>query len=190
MFTISSGPQEQAFPLIDQCKGVGINNMALVRQLDYHSYDFHHEFEQQYFTGFDSGGYAVADVMPPVSGYQPNICPPPSAFLGPKCALWDCPRPALGLDWSREPDDYCSVYHAGLAPGEGYHGRPPVVRPGGIGLKDNLLFAALGAKALGKDVGIPECAGAATAKSPWNAPGKLVISCFLLLIPSLWFYYG
>ncbi|KAL8507062.1 hypothetical protein ACS0TY_017809 [Phlomoides rotata] len=169
-FTMSSGPQEQAFPLIDQCKGVGINNMALVRQLDYHSYDFHHEFEQQYLTGFDSTGYPMADVMPHVSGYQPNVCPPPSAFLGPKCALWDCPRPALGLDWSREADDYCSVYHAGLAPGEGYHGRPPVVRPGGIGLKDNLLFAALGAKALGKDVGIPECEGAATAKSPWNAP--------------------
>ncbi|KAF2303261.1 hypothetical protein GH714_016112 [Hevea brasiliensis] len=40
----------------------------------------------------------------------------------------------------------------------------------GHGLKDGLLFAALSAKAQGKDVGIPECEGAATAKSPWNAP--------------------
>ncbi|KAL0283887.1 UNVERIFIED_CONTAM: Transcription factor VOZ1 [Sesamum angustifolium] len=72
--------------------------------------------------------------------------------------------------WSQKSDDYCSVYHAGLAPSEGYPGTPPVVRPGGIGLKDNLLFAALSAKAQGKDVGIPECEGAATTKSPWNAP--------------------
>ncbi|PNX92655.1 transcription factor VOZ1-like protein [Trifolium pratense] len=47
----------------------------------------------------------------------------------------------------------------------------PVLRPGGIGLNDNLLLAALSANAKGKDVGIPECEGAAVAKSPWNAPG-------------------
>ncbi|GFP79746.1 transcription factor voz1 [Phtheirospermum japonicum] len=168
-FNMSKGPQEQGPLLVDQCKstGIGVSNMEMnnmnmgTQQLDYHSFNFHQEFEQQYF-GFDG----------PSFGYdqQNMICPPPSAFLGPKCALWDCPRPALGLDWSQKPDDYCSIYHAGLAPGEGYPGRPPVLRPGGIGLKDNLLFAALGAKAHGKDVGIPECEGAATAKSPWNAP--------------------
>ncbi|KAK9024357.1 hypothetical protein V6N11_004524 [Hibiscus sabdariffa] len=37
-------------------------------------------------------------------------------------------------------------------------------------LKDGLLFAALNAKVQGKDVGIPECEGAISAKSPWNAP--------------------
>ncbi|KAI3466709.1 hypothetical protein Pfo_023372 [Paulownia fortunei] len=176
-FTMSKGPQEQGFPLVDQCKStgmevsnMGMNNMSLETQLDYHSFDFHQEFEQQYFSGFDGTSFVGDDGMPQISGYQQSICPPPSAFLGPKCALWDCPRPALGLDWSQKPDDYCSIYHAGLAPGEGYPGRPPVVRPGGIGLKDNLLFAALGAKAQQKDVGIPECEGAATAKSPWNAP--------------------
>ncbi|KAL0407398.1 UNVERIFIED_CONTAM: Transcription factor VOZ1 [Sesamum latifolium] len=176
-FNMSEGPQEQAFPLVDQCKstGVGVNNMgmsnmALPRQLDYHSFDFHQEFEQQYFSGFDSTTFVEDDSMPQISGYEQNVCPPPSAFLGPKCALWDCPRPALGSDWSQKSDDYCSIYHAGLAPSEGYPGTPPVVRPGGIGLKDNLLFAALSAKAQGKDVGIPECEGAATAKSPWNAP--------------------
>ncbi|KAK8521791.1 hypothetical protein V6N13_021869 [Hibiscus sabdariffa] len=43
----------------------------------------------------------------------------------------------------------------------------PRIKPG---LKDGLLFAALSDKAQGKDVGIPECEGAASAKSPWNAP--------------------
>uniref|UniRef100_A0A5K0XTZ8 Uncharacterized protein n=1 Tax=Nymphaea colorata TaxID=210225 RepID=A0A5K0XTZ8_9MAGN len=31
-------------------------------------------------------------------------------------------------------------------------------------------------KTQGKDVGIPECEGAATTKSPWNAPGLFDIS--------------
>ncbi|GFP89332.1 transcription factor voz1 [Phtheirospermum japonicum] len=162
-------PQDQNFQSADHCKTVGVvvnnmgmNNMSMSIQLDYHSFDFHQKFELQYLIGFDSTG----------SGYQHNICPPPppSAFLGPKCALWDSPRPALGLDWCQKSDDYCSSYHASLAPSEGYLGSPPVVRPRGIGLKDNLLFAALGAKALGNEVGIPECEGAATSKSPWNAP--------------------
>ncbi|PIN15624.1 hypothetical protein CDL12_11731 [Handroanthus impetiginosus] len=176
-FDISKGPQEQGFLLPDQCKssGMGISNMGmhgmnLATELNYHAFDFRAEFERQYFSGFDGTRFIADDGMPQISGYQPNICPPPSAFLGPKCALWDCPRPALGLDWSQKSDDYCSIYHARLAPREGYPSRPPVVRPGGIGLKDNLLFAALGAKALRKDVGIPECEGAATSKSPWNAP--------------------
>ncbi|KAL8032523.1 hypothetical protein ABFX02_13G102100 [Erythranthe guttata] len=177
-FNMSSGPQEQGFHLVDECKisGMGVNNMgtdnnmSLPTQLDYHSYHTNQPFEQQYYFGFDGTELVGEDGLPQSTGYQHNISPPPSAFLGPKCALWDCPRPALGLDWSQKSDDYCSIYHAGLAPNEGYPGSPPVVRPGGIGLKDNLLFAALGAKAQGKDVGVPECEGAATAKSPWNAP--------------------
>ncbi|XP_051128330.1 transcription factor VOZ1 isoform X1 [Andrographis paniculata] len=167
----------QGFQLTDQYKSVGIgvnnmgmNSMTLATQLDYHSYNFQPEFEQQYMSSFDGIGFVGKDGIPQISGYPQSICPPPSAFLGPKCALWDCPRPALGLDWSQKSEDYCSIYHAGLAPAEGYPGRSPVVRPGGIGLKDNLLFSALDAKAQGKDVGIPECEGAATAKSPWNAP--------------------
>ncbi|XP_057764415.1 transcription factor VOZ1 [Salvia miltiorrhiza] len=175
-FDAPKGPQDQGFQLVEQCKNAAMgvnmemNNMNVPAQLDYHSFDFHQDFEQPYLIGFDGTGFIGEDVMPQMSGYQPNISPPPSAFLGPKCALWDCTRPALGLDWCQKSDDYCSIYHAGLAPSEGYLGRPPVVRPRGIGLKDNLLFAALGAKAQGKDVGIPECEGAATTKSPWNAP--------------------
>jgi len=35
-----------------------------------------------------------------------------SAFLKPKCAIWDCPRPAIG---SESWHDYCSMYHVGYA---------------------------------------------------------------------------
>ncbi|CAA0823634.1 Transcription factor VOZ1 [Striga hermonthica] len=175
-FMMTKGSQEQGFPLADHCKNAGIeannigmNNMSMPTQLDYHSFDFHQDFDPQFLIGFDGTGFVGDEGVTQNPGFQQNICPPPSAFLGPKCALWDCPRPALCSDWCQKSDDYCSGHHACLAPTEGYLGRPPVVRPGGIGLKDNLLFAALGAKALGKEVGIPECEGAATAKSPWNA---------------------
>ncbi|WVY92895.1 hypothetical protein V8G54_031983 [Vigna mungo] len=115
----------------------------------------------------EDGGFCEESGVPHISSYLPRACPPPFAFLGPKCALWDCPRPIQGLDWCQ---DYCSSFHAALALNEGPPGMTPVLRPGGIGLKDNLLFAALSAKAHEKVVGIPECEGAATAKSPWNAP--------------------
>nr|GMD91922.1 transcription factor VOZ1-like [Ipomoea batatas] len=164
--------QGQSFQLVDQCKSnhigannVGIDNMGIPAQLDYQSYEFQQEYGQQYFPGFDGVNLCLEDALPAV-----HISPPPSAFLGPKCALWDCPRPAMGSDWCQKSQDYCSDYHASLAPNEGFPGHTPIVRPMGIGLKDNLLFQALSAKAQGKDVGIPECEGAATAKSPWNAP--------------------
>jgi hypothetical protein len=97
------------------------------------------------------------------------ISPPPSAFMGPKCALWDCTRPAQVAEWL---EDYCSSFHATLALNEGPPGMAPVLRPRGINLKDNLLFDALIAKMQGKNVGIPQCEGAAVMKSPWNAAGK------------------
>ncbi|KAI3741684.1 hypothetical protein L1987_59358 [Smallanthus sonchifolius] len=111
-----------------------------------------------------------------------NICPPPSAFLGPKCALWDCPRPAQGW-WSERPvqwwcTSYCSSPHAVVAQNEGQPGMTPVIWPKGIELKDNLLFAAFSAKAQGKNVGVPVCEVAATTKSPWNAPELFDLSVF------------
>lgn len=170
--------QNHGFQLVDECKGSasGVRNMAVNNlegdtQLDSYPFNLHQDFEQNLFTGIYSAGLYGEDAMPNMSGFLPNMCPPLSAFLGPKCALWDCPRPAQGFDWSQE---YCSGFHAALAMSEGPPGMIPVVRPGGIGLKDGLLFAALSAKTEGKDVGIPECEGAATAKSPWNAPGKFI----------------
>ncbi|CAD5186466.1 unnamed protein product [Musa acuminata subsp. malaccensis] len=135
--------------------------------LEFHHYNPHQELPQSVFLGFNAGGFDVGDLTPFLSEFIPAICPPPSAFLRPKCALWDCPRPARGSEWF---EDYCSSFHATLALNEGPPGMTPVLRPGGIDLKDGPLFAALIAKTHGKNVGIPECEGAATNKSPWNAP--------------------
>ncbi|XP_045812305.1 transcription factor VOZ1-like isoform X2 [Trifolium pratense] len=94
----------------------------------------------------------------------PNICPPPSAFLSPKCALWDCIRPA-----QKQCQGYCCSSHEHLAISEGLPGMTPILRPGGIDVKDGPLFAAVLAKTMGKEVGIPKCEGAASTKAPWNA---------------------
>ncbi|GMI82329.1 VASCULAR PLANT ONE ZINC FINGER PROTEIN, vascular plant one zinc finger protein [Hibiscus trionum] len=172
-YGVNQGQQQRCFPLVDHCKdpssgvhSMPISNLEGATQLDYNQFNLHQDFEH-FYTGYNGTGFAEEDVMLHTPSYLPSVCMPPSAFLGPKCSLWDCPRPAQGLDWCQ---DYCSSFHASLAMNEGPPGMGPVLRPGGIGLKDGLLFAALSAKAQGKDVGIPECEGAATAKSPWNAP--------------------
>ncbi|KAK9714642.1 hypothetical protein RND81_06G108900 [Saponaria officinalis] len=164
------GPEEQNRSAVDQCKEppgfqtLVTSNMDMTTQLDYNQFNLNLDLDHHYLNGYLGIG---VDTSHSVSGFLPNISPPPSAFLGPKCALWDCPRPAQGSDWWL---DYCSSFHATLALNEGPPGMTPVLRPGGIGLKDGLLFSALSAKVQGKDVGIPECEGAATTKSPWNAP--------------------
>ncbi|KAK4845772.1 hypothetical protein QYF36_008918 [Acer negundo] len=61
-----------------------------------------------------------------------------------KAPTQDCLRPALGSEWYR---DYCSSFHATLSLSEEHTGLTPVVRPGGIHLKDSLLFVAANAKA-------------------------------------------
>ncbi|GKB68584.1 transcription factor VOZ1-like protein isoform X1, partial [Tanacetum coccineum] len=109
----------------------------------------------------------VEENLPEITGP-----PPPSTFLGPKCALWDCPMPAQG-GWS---PDYCSSLHAGNAQTKGMSGMISAEHPKGIDLNDNLLVVALSAKTQGKNVGVPECEGATTTKSPWNAPaGKKIL---------------
>lgn len=167
-------PQKRCFPSADQCKdshvaigAAAIDTVDGINSLEQLQFGLNQGFNQSYYDNYNSTGFGGEDTMPHVTNCLPSICPPPSAFLGPKCALWDCPRPAQGLEWCQ---DYCSSFHAALALNEGPPGMSPVLRPCGIGLKDGLLFAALSAKAQGKDVGIPECEGAATAKSPWNAP--------------------
>ncbi|KAI4371745.1 hypothetical protein MLD38_010061 [Melastoma candidum] len=173
-------PQKRCYPSLDQCKvsldevNIASSNMDNVSEQEQLHYKLNDGFDQSYFVALDAtAGFSGDDSAPNLYGCLPSICPPPSAFLGPKCALWDCPRPAQVLVWCQ---DYCSSFHAALALKEGPPGMGPVLRPGGIGLKDGLLFAALSAKAQGKDVGIPECEGAATAKSPWNAPDLFDLS--------------
>lgn len=160
-----------------------LNNLEAMTQLDYHQFDMYHDFPSSIFVGFNGTGQCGEDGISHISSLLPRVCPPPSAFLGPKCALWDCPRPAQGSEWCQ---DYCSSFHANLAVNEGPPGMTPVLRPGGIDLKDGPLFAALTAKTQGKDVGIPECEGAATTKSPWNAPGifplRLCGICLIFLV--------
>ncbi|CAL9065049.1 unnamed protein product [Musa banksii] len=128
------------------------------------------------------------NVFPYMSDVLPAICPRPSAFLRPKCALWDCPRPAQGSEWCR---DYCSSFHATLAINEDMPGMTLVLRPGGIDLKDGPLFAALSTKIQGKFVGIPVFEGAATARSPWNASGMELFDLCVLEDESLreWLFF-
>nr|CAD1834300.1 unnamed protein product [Ananas comosus var. bracteatus] len=135
--------------------------------LEYQQYNVHQELSHNPYLDINASEQNTSDAFPHMSDLLATICPPPSAFLGPKCALWDCPRPAQGSEWCQ---DYCISLHATLALNEGHPGMAPVIRPGGIDLKDGPLFASLIAKTRGKNVGIPVCEGAATAKSPWNAP--------------------
>ncbi|XP_058100633.1 transcription factor VOZ1 isoform X2 [Magnolia sinica] len=169
-YFVNQAPQACGFQEVDHCKGTpsaGLHHTVMNTQLEYHQFDLHQDFPHNIFIGCYGTGQCGEDAIPNISTFPPRICPSPSAFLGPKCALWDCPRPAQGADWCQ---DYCSSFHATLAMNEGPPGMTPVLRPGGIDLKDGPLFAALTAKTQGKDVGIPECEGAATTKSPWNAP--------------------
>ncbi|ONK79095.1 uncharacterized protein A4U43_C01F2890 [Asparagus officinalis] len=141
--------------------------------LSYEQFNLHEEVQRShYINNFEGtlqngGNIPHHQELSHISEWLPAISPPASAFLNPKCALWDCPRPAEGKRWCQ---DYCCSGHASLALSEGLPGMNPVLRPGGIDLKDGPLFAALAAKTQGKIVGIPECEGAATTKSPWNAP--------------------
>lgn len=148
-------------------------------QLDYHPFDLQQEFDHGPLIGANGTEDCVKDASPNI---LPNVSPPPSAFMGPKCALWDCTRPAQGSDWYY---DYCSSFHATLALNEDPPGMTPILRPGGISLKDNLLLDALRAKTQGKNVGIPQCEGAATMKSPWNATGKPIRFCLFCFLAAI-----
>ncbi|XP_071736162.1 transcription factor VOZ1 isoform X2 [Rutidosis leptorrhynchoides] len=183
-YAVNQTSQQQGFHLVHEFKpsASGVNMGIANHHLDYFSFDLPHDFEHNFFTGFDGTGREDALSQQMTGSFLPTISPPPSAFLGPKCALWDCPRPAQGWCSDRPVQgwfpDYCSSLHAAIAQNEGRFGMTPVIRPKGIELKDTLLFAALSAKAQGKDVGVPECEGAATAKSPWNAPELFDLSVF------------
>ncbi|KAL6845557.1 hypothetical protein ACP4OV_025052 [Aristida adscensionis] len=145
-----------------------LNNLEGIGPLEYSQFSLPQELPHNSYLGLNNCGQSAGDVFLHMSDLLTTMTPAPAAFLRPKCALWDCPRPAIGLErWQ----DYCSMYHADLAvKEEGPPGTMPVIRPRGIDLKDGPLFAALSAKVQGKHVGIPVCEGAATAKSPWNAP--------------------
>ncbi|WOG85115.1 hypothetical protein DCAR_0104302 [Daucus carota subsp. sativus] len=165
-------PYQDGFVQVDQYKdpllgatGMQVNNMGVPSQTDYNLFDSRQGLDQTFIAEINNTNICGEIAVPQTDSFLPSVCHPPSAFLGPKCALWDCPRPVQG--WNK---DYCSTFHATLAPNEGRPGMTPILRPQGIGLKDNLLFSALRAKIEGKEVGVPDCEGAATAKCPWKAP--------------------
>jgi hypothetical protein len=150
-----------------------LNNLEGIVQLEYPDHNLPQELAPNAYLDMNSCGQSAGAVFLHMTDLLTTMTSAPSAFLKPKCALWDCPRPAIG---SERWHDYCSMYHADLAvQEEGPPGAMPVIRPRGIDLKDGPLFAALSAKVQGKNVGVPICEGAATAKSPWNAPGKLFL---------------
>lgn len=142
-------------------------NLENMTHLDYLQFD-----NELYVCPSNMEHHGV-NALSDISGVRQNILPPPSAFLGPKCALWDCARPVQDGEQGK---DYCSAFHAELAKKEGPPGMAPILRPGGIDLKDGPLLSALRAKMQAKNVGIPVCEGAATARSPWNAPELFDIS--------------
>ncbi|AQL00444.1 Vascular plant one zinc finger protein [Zea mays] len=145
-----------------------INNLEGIVQLEYPDHNLPQGLAPNAYLDMNSCGQSAGAVFLHMPDLLTTMTSAPSAFLKPKCALWDCPRPAIG---SERWHNYCSMYHADLAvQEEGPPGTMPVIRPRGIDLKDGPLFAALSAKVQGKNVGVPICEGAATAKSPWNAP--------------------
>lgn len=151
----------------------GLNNLQGTGQPEHQQFNLPLDLQHSNNSYADANNsvQSTGDVFFHMSDLLTTVCPSPSQYLGPKCALWDCGRPVRG---SEECQDYCNPYHAGLALNDdGLLGTRPVMRPRGIDLKDGPLFDALCAKVQGKNVGIPVCEGAATSKSPWNAHGTL-----------------
>ncbi|XBI28986.1 hypothetical protein VPH35_053090 [Triticum aestivum] len=145
-----------------------LNNLEGIGHQEYLQFNLPQELPPNAYLDMNNYGQNAGDGFLHMSDLLTTMSPAPASFLRPKCALWDCPRPAQG---SERWQDYCSMYHAELAvKEEGPPGTMPVIRPRGIDLKDGPLFAALSAKIQGKHVGVPVCEGAATTKSPWNAP--------------------
>ncbi|OMP10223.1 Glycoside hydrolase, family 31 [Corchorus olitorius] len=143
-YLVNHEPEEHGFQGFDPCKvstsaleSTMVGNVDINYQLDYHPFDLQQEFDHGLLIGANGTEYCARDANPNV---LPNISPPPSAFMGPKCALWDCATLAQGFEWYQ---DYCSNFHATLALNEDPSGMTPILRPGGINLKDNLLLDAL-----------------------------------------------
>ncbi|KAF9608718.1 hypothetical protein IFM89_010850 [Coptis chinensis] len=159
-----------------------VNNSEATNQLAFDQFDVHQDFQNNNCTGLVGSGKFEEDSMHYASALQQSICHPSSSMMKPKCALWDCCVPA-------QYQDYCCDIHASSAFNEGQSGMTPVVRHRGISLQDDPLFATLHAKMEGKDVGIPECEGAATMKCPWNSPELFDISFFEGETIREWLYF-
>ncbi|KAI3941719.1 hypothetical protein MKX01_018309 [Papaver californicum] len=151
-------PQEHGYELYDQGVGQHRESPSVMQPNMFSNFEAFDEFDLDQFDrnlsiDFDGTEQCGEDAVQSSLHAGPNMCFPTSGISGPKCALWDCTRDLNAME-------------------EGAPGMTPIVRPG-IDLKDGPLLAALKAKVHGKDVGIPECEGAATTKCPWKAPELL-----------------
>ncbi|KAL5715860.1 hypothetical protein ACHQM5_017624 [Ranunculus cassubicifolius] len=166
-YLVNPAPSEQEFHAGDQFKDsfsvqhTVASNADIYSQFDHHQYNPHLHIDQNILSESDRTSPCIGSVGDQSSSV---MCArdPLSSFVATKCALWDCVRPATGMEGCQ---DYCDQFHADLAKKEGPPGSSPFMQHGGISVNDDVLFAALIAKIRGRDVGIPECAGAATATS-------------------------
>ncbi|KAK9664245.1 hypothetical protein RND81_14G028300 [Saponaria officinalis] len=173
-FEHCNGAPDVQGTVVNNIGASGLNNLVANNLNMSNQLNVHQNFDNEVFlSASDIGQWGRLDDLSDFSDVLPNVNLQPSAFLGPKCALWDCARPA---QVSEICNNYCSSFHAELARKECPPGTGPVLRPGGIGLKDGPLILALRSKIQGNDVGIPECPGAASTKSPWNDPELFDIS--------------
>ncbi|KAM1017496.1 hypothetical protein ACFX13_047806 [Malus domestica] len=111
----------------DQChtassfQNTVVHSSDLATQINDNHFEFPNYLYEGLFISRNDIKQSEEDVVPNV---LPDICPPESAFLGPKCALWDRSRPA-----QVSCQDYCSGCHALLARNEGFPGNTPILRP-------------------------------------------------------------
>ncbi|GJN14929.1 hypothetical protein PR202_gb01806 [Eleusine coracana subsp. coracana] len=104
-----------------------LNNLQGIGQMEHQQFNFPVDLPaHDSYAGRSNSVQDTGDVFVHMSDLLTTICPSPSQYLGPKCALWDCSRPVGG---SEECQDYCNPFHAGLALNDdGLLGRP-VMRP-------------------------------------------------------------
>uniref|UniRef100_A0A804Q1Z9 Transcription factor VOZ1 n=1 Tax=Zea mays TaxID=4577 RepID=A0A804Q1Z9_MAIZE len=104
------------------------NNLHGIGQLGHQQFDLPLDLPPTHsYADANNSEQNTGDVFVHMSDLLTTIWPSPSQYLGPKCALWDCGRPAGGTE---DSGDYCNPYHAGLALNDdGLLGIRPVMRP-------------------------------------------------------------
>ncbi|KAG6489981.1 hypothetical protein ZIOFF_051263 [Zingiber officinale] len=115
-------------------QNAAVTCLQMANHFDYQQYNL--QQERMSFMLTEILLSKMSQMFSPMSDVLPTILLPPSAFLRPKYALWDCPRPAHASKWCQ---DCCRRFHAGRAINEGAPGMAPVLHRGGIDLKDELF---------------------------------------------------
>jgi hypothetical protein len=85
-----------------------LNNLEGIVQLEYPQLNLSQELAPNVYIDMSYCGQSARGVLLHMTDLFTTMTSTPSAFLKPKCALWDCPRPDVG---SERWHDYCSMYH-------------------------------------------------------------------------------